>query len=246
RGINEGDGRLDIRTGLRLEDEARPRDVHAIAEWTRGIGVHRDPFLVIEGAGRSRLIDECRRSPAQRAGTIEGPAVYGDRTGRAGAIESEACIVDVAPAVESDGRITARIVDATREALHAGNQSSEMLGISGHTAPVLTSIVREVCARITVPERAAGRTGDAAAPCARDVVVRGGHDTHGIVGVHGDGRFVLWRCRGVLVHEVGNRSAVQRAREYIGRRNYVRCRSGRVEALLLDERGEADLQAGGS
>src|SRR6185437_6171553 len=97
RGINEGDGRLDIRTGLRLEDEARPRDVHAIAEWTRGIGVHRDPFLVIEGAGR------------------------------AGAIESEACIVDVAPAVESDGRITARIVDATREALHAGNQSSEML-----------------------------------------------------------------------------------------------------------------------
>src|SRR6185437_4689770 len=147
---------------------------------------------------RSRLIDECRGSPAQRAGLIEGPAVYRDRTGRAGAIEAEACIVDIAPTVECDGRITSGIVDAAREALHAGNQGAEMLGIGGHTAPVLASIIREVRARITISERAARRTGDAAAPCPRDVVVCPGHDAHRVVGIDGDGRFVLWRCRSVL------------------------------------------------
>ena len=234
---------------MRVEQETRPRDVDAVAERARRVVVDRDPLLVVQRRRRGGRVDERRRRPAEVPRAVERPAVHGDGVRRARAVEAEPRIEDMALGVPRDRRVAARVVRAAREVLDARDERAEVVRVGGGAAPGAAAVVREVRPRIGVAKRAARRPADAAAPCARDVVVRGRDDLIRVVGIDRDRRLVLRGARRVLIHgdvRRQDRVAVERATRHERRRDRGRDRRGcGVLRLLLDERREANLQPGG-
>ena len=234
-----------------VELEPRPRDVDVVAERARRVAVDRDPFLVVEGRGRRRLVDEDRRAPRQRAAGAERALVDGDGVGGRRPVEPEAGVEDVAVRVERDRRVAARVVLAARQAGDARDQRPEMVRVAARAAPRRPAVVRVVRAGVAVTQGAAGRPADRAGPRPADVVVGRGHDPAGTVGVDRDRGLVLGCARGVLVDEdVGrrDRGPVERAREDdVGVDRGRRAGRRRVfvfPGFFLEERREADLEAG--
>ena len=255
---HERDRRLDVAAVVRVEEEARPSDINPILEGTANVVVDGNPLFVVEGRGRGRWIDERRRTPSQVAANVEGAFINCYRVRRAGPVKAETGVKDVALAVECDRGIAARVVLAADEALDTRNEGSDLAPVGSRyvagvrvaiAAPGAAAVVAVVCTRIGVAERTAGRGPDKAGPGTGDIVIRSADDTIGIVGVDGNRSFILRRGCSVLIYQdvrVHNGGAVERAGQHVGRGDRGRERRRLLLRFLLDESGEADLQAGGS
>src|SRR5262249_1288240 len=146
---------LDVVPVMCVEDETCPADVHAVSERAAGVRIDSYPLFIIEGAGRGRCIDEGRCAPGQ-ARAAEGALADGHRVGRCGAIEAKTGVVGMALAVERYGGIAAGVVDASCQALNAGNQSPKMARVRADTTPGQATIIGEVGSRVRITQSAAG------------------------------------------------------------------------------------------
>jgi hypothetical protein len=98
---------------MRVEDEARPGYVDAIAKGTARVCIDRNPFLVVNSRRCGRRVYERRLAPRQVAAAVESPLIHRYSVGRSSAVESQARIIDVALAIESHCRIAAGVVGST-------------------------------------------------------------------------------------------------------------------------------------
>src|SRR4030095_8017721 len=164
RRVGEEDRRLDVASIVGVKEEPRPGDIDAILERASRMPVHSDPLLVVEGRGRSRLVDKRWRTPRVYHAAIECAFADRDGVGRRSAIKAQAGVENVSLAIERQRGITARIVLAADEALDPRNEGSDLAWVSCRcvvsvwvavAAPSLPAIVRVVRARVTVTEGAA-------------------------------------------------------------------------------------------
>src|SRR4051812_16592174 len=100
-----------------------------------------------------------------------------------------------------------------------------MRRIAGGAAPRLAAVVREVAARITIGDGAAGEPGSKETiPGAGHVIVGACNDAVGVVGIDGDGSFILRRASVILVDDHHVRCAQDRIpvqRRRIRKREHV-------------------------
>ena len=188
--VGQDDRRLDVAVVQAVELEARPGHVDPASVWASGPRVHRPKLLVVEVTdGRIVAARGGRDHGARRLDRLQvGGLAHEQHSGRGGVRgrgEAEAHVVGRAVRAKGGHGVAARH--------HAGWHGRAF----AHVVPRRAAVARRV---------------DAAGGEVMPVIVRAGEQAAGIVGIEGDGGFVLREAGLVLVRDHVGADALREAR----------------------------------